>query len=390
MGVGRLLLNILIVLAAIGGGFYQLKLKPILATLGIGRVIQPVGNTNCAAVAPELQACEKVVLHQPSGVIYLACSTRESRTHWLPNTLTLNDTGASRADYVATYDPKSQRVTKLKTLGFDSPRGLSLHGMDVVASTTNPSELYVYLVNHRAPLTGDANVVGADSSIEVFKTTLGGSTLEYVRTVDSPLIETPNDVTGSADGQEFWVTNDHGAKTGLVRQLELLGRSATSVVYCHATEGCKYAIKNMHGNNGITQAPNGTFYVIDSSGGKLSILDKQADNTLVITDVISTDRALDNIMVDSQGHVWAAGFPKALVLIQEHFKNPDILSPSNAFRFSINTGPGAFYGEKYKVDRVFEDDGTIASGTTSAVYDADRNLLFLHGIAADKLVICKL
>ena len=42
----------------------------------------------------------------------------------------------------------------------------------------------------------------------------------------------------------------------------------------------------MHGNNGIAQASNGTFYVINSPGGQLYVLDKQADNTLVITDVI--------------------------------------------------------------------------------------------------------
>jgi hypothetical protein len=62
----------------------------------------------------------------------------------------------------------------------------------------------------------------------------------------------------------------------------------TSVVYCHETEGCKYAIQHMRGNNGITQADNGTFYVVNSPGGQLYVLDKQADNTLVITDVIET------------------------------------------------------------------------------------------------------
>ena len=57
MGAGRVLLNILVVLVAIAGGFYQFKLKPILLKLGVGRVIDPVGNTDCTTV-PELQACE--------------------------------------------------------------------------------------------------------------------------------------------------------------------------------------------------------------------------------------------------------------------------------------------------------------------------------------------
>lgn len=143
--------------------------------------------------------------------------------HWLPHSLTFNETGTRRDDYVATYDPKSHTVTKLKMTGFTSPRGLSTHGMDVVPSSSDPSELFVYLVNHRAPRGGaDPNKVGADSAVEVFRTALGSSSMEYLRTVEHPLIETPNDLTGSADGKEFWVTNDHGSKTGLVSRLTTL------------------------------------------------------------------------------------------------------------------------------------------------------------------------
>lgn len=60
MGAGRIILNILVVLAAIAGGFYQLKLKPVLAKLGVGRVVDSVGNTDCTII-PELQACESAL-----------------------------------------------------------------------------------------------------------------------------------------------------------------------------------------------------------------------------------------------------------------------------------------------------------------------------------------
>jgi hypothetical protein len=60
MGVGRILLNILVVFAAIAGGFYQFKLKPILVKFGQGRVIDPRGNTDCTTV-PELKACESAL-----------------------------------------------------------------------------------------------------------------------------------------------------------------------------------------------------------------------------------------------------------------------------------------------------------------------------------------
>lgn len=88
--------------------------------------------------------------------------------------------------------------------------------MDVVPSSSDPSEVWIYLVNHRPPLVGDPRDVGADSAIEIFKSTLGSSTMEYVRTVEHPLIVTPNDVTGTPDGKAFWTTNDHETKTSLV------------------------------------------------------------------------------------------------------------------------------------------------------------------------------
>jgi arylesterase/paraoxonase len=159
----------------------------------------------------------EIVIHQPTGILYLACSTLQSRAHWTPAVERLNATGRSEDDYVATYDPKTSRVTRLQVSGYKSNRGLSVHGMDVVPSTSNPRDLFVYLVNHRIPLDGrSAAEVGADSSIEIYKTTSGGSTLMHLQTVDDPIILTPNDVVGSSDGKSFHFTNDYGSKTGFV------------------------------------------------------------------------------------------------------------------------------------------------------------------------------
>lgn len=74
-----------------------------------------------------------------------------------------------------------------------------------------------------------------------------------------------------------------------------------------------------------------------------------------------------------------SAFVNALTLIHKHFTDPSIPSPSSVFRVSINTGPSSFYGEKFKVDRVFEDDGSLASGVTTAAYDSQRKKLFMSG-----------
>jgi hypothetical protein len=52
----------------------------------------------------------------------------------------------------------------------------------------------------------------------------------------------------------------------------------------------------MVGNNGIARASNGTFYVGSATMGQLTVLEKQDDNTLVITDIIKTGPSLEFIL----------------------------------------------------------------------------------------------
>jgi len=160
----------------------------------------------------------------------------------------------------------------------------------------------------------------------------------------------------------------------------------SSVVYCHVDHGCKYAASNMLSNNGIAKGRNDTFYVASPLAGKLSILERQTDNTLVLTGTIPTG-PIDNLSVDDDGVLWGAGFPKLLSLIS-HMRDPSLLSPSSAFKFSSNTGPAAFYGTKFKVEKVFEDDGTLVSGATTVVHDSRRGHLYFHGLASPHLTVC--
>ena len=136
----------------------------------------------------------------------------------MPSLLHFNPSGRSTNDYVATYDPLTSTVTKLKLSGLEE--GISVHGMDVVVSSENPHELFVYLINHRPFLPIDTvnhKKVGANSTVEIFKTTVGGSEMVHLSTIYDPdVIVTPNDVLGYPDGKSFYFTNEASAKTGLV------------------------------------------------------------------------------------------------------------------------------------------------------------------------------
>ena len=148
------------------------------------------------------------------------------------------NTSVAGTGYITTYDPSSKKVTKLTAKGFDSPRGLSPAGMDIVQSTHNPDELTIYVINMRPPFvdldpnlppgireakrdeiaSARAKEEGPDSSIEVFRYVLGGDSIQHVTTwTDDKIVISPNDVVGLPDGKGAWFTNTVPYRTGIVR-----------------------------------------------------------------------------------------------------------------------------------------------------------------------------
>lgn len=168
-----------------------------------------------------------MVLHRPAGLIYAACSDPFSRSQWTPSLTRLyKPKSPPEMDSFAAIDITvplhSSSIKHLKLANLPTHRtgwrGLNLVGLDVVESETEAGLLWVYVINHRPPIAPlEANTYGADSSVEIFRTTVGDDTLHYVRTIeDEQHIVTPNDVIGLSDGSGFWVSNDHSARTGIV------------------------------------------------------------------------------------------------------------------------------------------------------------------------------
>ncbi|KAJ3920427.1 hypothetical protein F5877DRAFT_89458 [Lentinula edodes] len=383
--------TVLCVVSALLAVLCQIYLSPLVKVIGLFRTVQTFGLDAAACkYIPELQACEKIVLHQPSGLLYLACSTPESRLAWTPAMDQLNVQGRSNDDYVATYDPTTSKFTRLQLENFNSDQPISVHGMDVVQSTSSGSELFVFVINHRAPPAGqDPRKVGADSVIEVFKTTVAGDRLVHINTVRDPrVIVSPNDVVGEADGKGFFFTNDRGSK---ISNSYNLFSATTSIGYCHLDHGCKFVALGLYSSNGIVKAStNNTIYVSSNLGGKINVFERQSDNSLLLKDVNEKGQALDNISLDNRDQLWVAAFPKIRDNIENLSKDPHHLASIAAFKISANTGPGSLYGEKYNVEKILEDDGTIVSASTSIVHDSDRGLIFMHGIAAPHLTVCRM
>ncbi|KAB5590758.1 Serum paraoxonase/arylesterase [Ceratobasidium theobromae] len=359
--------------AVLGAAWFQIFIRlPTLEAAGIYRKVQPMNYENCQRIS-ELKACEKIKI-LPSGMMYLACAgTIESRITWMPTLDALDSTAAhskSTHDYLATYNIHTGKITKLDVRGMVDPRGLNLHGMDVVPDEKDPDTLWIYLVNHRPPL--DPTYIGANSVIEVFKTQLGMGHVDWVQTVeDHTVVVTPNDIVGSSNGQEFWFTNDNSVKTGMWRHIDgNFLRKTTFVGYCHLKHGCKRASVPLIGVNGIVQArysaSDGSILVGSYRLGQLTVHKPKHDKTLEHVKTVDTGLPLDNLAVSADGSIIAAAFPKAH-LIFPAARNSNITAPSGVLRLQKNSS---------KFEKLYEDDGQLGSfATTAAMYE---DTLFIH------------
>ncbi|KAG9094783.1 hypothetical protein FS749_011831 [Ceratobasidium sp. UAMH 11750] len=98
---------------------------------------------------------------------------------------------------------------------------------------------------------------------------------------------------------------------------------------------------------------------------------------------------MDNLALSADGSIIAAAFPKLFHYFSNSLKNPDIPSAASVLKISANTGNSGYFGEKYKVEKIFEEDGAMLGSlaTTATVY---KDTLYVHGNTAKRLVVCKL
>lgn len=156
------------------------------------------------------------------------CTPLESRLPWLPAITHLNATAlpAISKDHISLYDFKTGKHEKLTIKGMpdEGLHNLNLHAIDIYQRPSDREHLTVFVNSHRPPADrSTAPVVGANSVIEIFETRMGSKELQYVMTVDHPLVRTPNNIVAMGE-RSFYFTNDHRRKVHWVRRVPLVSR----------------------------------------------------------------------------------------------------------------------------------------------------------------------
>ena len=241
---------------------------------------------------------------------YLACSDINSRYAWTPATLHLNASALPEisTDHISTYNFVTGEITQLELKGLPAvAKGIWVHAIEIRADEKDSDQLTVMLNSHRPPQDrSTSHLVGADSVIELFRTTVGSTTLEWVKTVAHPLIRTPNNIA-AVGSDKFYISNDHARKVHWTRKLEVLKGEGSDIVYCDASGAevdCKVAADGVAFPNGsflpsfvnvrygeliryvlgMAKGPGNTIYSASSLEGDVRQWEIQADNTLVLLD----------------------------------------------------------------------------------------------------------
>lgn len=295
---------------------------------------------------------------------------------------------------------------------FDGP--FVTHGIDVIEDPEQADAVYIFAVNHLPNpdhwLAGDGaeSIPKARSQIELFHHVLQSESVQHVRSIRHPLVETPNDVYADSP-YSIYVTNDHFYRDGPLRLVEDLWPSAkwTSVIHIQladlkATDAeagidASVAHTGLWNNNGLGHGRTDQEIVISSAmGGELYVSQRHANHTISVKETISFETVTDNPSYyadpyrtatdDASGFV-VAGVTQGIYLPKTS-RDPDATDPSQVWYARPQPKTGG-----WEKKLLFEDDGSRIRTASAAVLvpiesenGQKRTWLFVTGFLSESMI----
>ncbi|CAI7575942.1 unnamed protein product [Penicillium glandicola] len=353
--------------------------------------------------------CEDVHHYRPANLLFTACEDdKNTRFSWFPplgNLLPLMAQGS-----IHVIDPKTMKSTRLVFENFQGP--FLTHGIDVIKDPDQSDAVYIYAVNHMAnPAYFEAGnpkgVPKAQSQIELFHHVLNSKSIRHVRSINHPLIKTPNDIYAISP-VSFYVTNDHFYREGPMRLLEDVWLSAqwSSIIHVQIPDlaskdapiEASVALTGLWNNNGLGHGRTDHEIIISSAmGGEIFLATRHESNHSISIDTsVSVSSLADNPSYyhdpystdshDASGFL-VAGVSQAIHMLA-NAKDPNALDPIQVWYMTLNSHTGVW--EK-KV--LFEDDGSRIRTASAAVLvpiepKAGKKLawLFVTGFMSESMV----
>lgn len=223
------------------------------------------------------------------------------------------------------------------------------------------------------------------STIELFDVDDGQ--LRHVRTLSNDLLTSPNDLVAFGPDQ-FYVTNDHGFRTPLLKGVEDAFHLRLGSVICFDNGKWTCAAEHLSYPNGIAVHPSDPTRVFVASvwGKKLFEYVRDPANpgaALTFEREIRLPAAPDNLEWDEDDNLWAGCHPDLGAVIS-HSLGHRPYAPSAVLKIA-----GLLTSEP-EITEIFRDDGTRLSACSVAALDQceGRKRLLIGSFSDDHLVLC--
>ena len=254
-----------------------------------------------------------------------------------------------------------------------TPKVFHPHGISLFRAADGT--LTLMAVNHLAP---------DHHAVDIFQVLVenGTARLNEVGAIEGDKLIHPNDVVAVGEAQ-FYVTNDHGSKTGLGMTLEnylTLPRADVlyydGAIFREAATGLVFA-------NGINVSNDGRHvYVAESTMRRVqSFARDMFSGRLTPEATLDFPSGPDNIDTAPDGTLWIAGHPKMFDLVA-YSGDPSKPSPTEIFKATIKDGV------PQPAEPVYVDLGqTLGAGSVGVTFGHD---LYIGSIFDPKVLRCRL
>ncbi len=318
--------------------------------------LEPHFAGSCRRVVGVLSS-EDITIDQKTGLAFI--SSMERGPDLAAKT---RRPGAVFAYDLNAANPRLRNLTE--DLGFDfQPHGLGLYRHESGA-------LSLFVVNHRF----DGHYV------EIFD--YQDQRLIPRRSIKSEMMHSPNDVL-PVGPEQFYVTNDHGARSALGRLVEDYLQLPWSNVLYFDGRGFRPAAGELAYANGINISPDGRrVYVAETLGRRVRVFGRDPrTNELSPLESIEVGTGVDNIEVDPAGNLWLGAHPK-LLAFAAHAKDPAKLSPCQVLKISFEPGGGR------RLEEIYLGGGQELSGSSVAAVYGD--LLLIGAVVDHRFLVCQM
>lgn len=323
-----------------GLGLIVIAIFATLINAGVFKTIEAINAQQCHVIDGIVGAEDMTFIPGTNMAFVSAYDRRIERA----------DPTAKISGGIYLYDLDAQDLIKVSPEVNDfKPHGISLYQGE-------QGEIRLFVVDH----------ANQQHQVQIFE--YKNQSLTLLRTILAPEMISPNDIV-AVGPEQFYVSNDHGFVTGIMRTLEdYLMLPLSNVLYFDGEQAQEVASGLAYANGMNVDASGTRIYVAGVTSLSLYVYERDLkSNALTLIEKINTGTGVDNIELDEKGDLWIGAHPQLLKFVA-HSKQSENRSASQVIKIKASDG-------SFDMETVYQNNGDPISGSSVAAVKGPRMLI---------------